>query len=379
MCAVKKLIGVCLIGLAVASPIVIPSAAAPRETEDGTTEWPHFNPADMTPAIKPKPTIQPRAEDSLFHNCGFPPLKPCWDEDIRHFGESPPLPRKATDDPKTPLFRRGPQVPHIVPPKVPHPPAGYRGDEKEDGSDPKAPGVKRDVAGAEAGGHDDPVPAGPVTTPTGVAVTRVTVVTTVPTTTTVSSKKSAASTAAGPATVSTRVTFTSAVPITITTSVRTTVSEWVPVIPVTTSTRVPVVTSTGVNITTSTGANITTWIAVPTTISTTVPTTISTTVPTTIATSVPTTISKWVPTTLSTWFPIASSAVSTLAGDPSEWPGTYTKPHAKTTLPPLEARGLEPEDIAARQLEVSTELLGPTKTVVSYVTVTATVTDLACP
>ncbi|RYP68528.1 hypothetical protein DL771_006605 [Monosporascus sp. 5C6A] len=443
MCAVKKLVGVCLIGLAVASPIVVPSAAVPRETEDGVTEWPHFNPVDITPPIKPKPTSQPRAARSLFNQCGSPPLQPCWgleDEIRRRLDEANPLARKVTDDPKKPFVRPGPLVPHIVPPEVPHPPAGHHEDENEDGSSPKTPGVKRGVAGAEAEplvvglrdfeDHNGPVPPGPVTTMTGVAVTRVTVTTTttVPTLTIVSTKKSAAPVPTDPVTVSAQVTVTILTRVTVVTTVPTTISKWVPVIPVTTSTRVPVVTSTGVNVTT--------W----------------TVVPTTIRTTVLTTISKWVPTTFSTWFPTTSSTVPTLAGDPLEWPGTYTKPRPKTTLleaprpsykdksshapglvgnstakfpgtytnsfssrpkttplesprptlepesshtpttatkstrpdqrvdsvplwplPPLQARGLEPEELPSRPLGVPTELF-PMKTVASDVTVTVTVT-----
>ncbi|RYP35554.1 hypothetical protein DL768_010988 [Monosporascus sp. mg162] len=490
MCAVKKLIGVCLIGLAVASPIAAPSPVPPRETQDGITEWPHFNPVDITPTIKLEPTNQPRAAGNIFHHCGFPPLQPCWEleEDIRHYedeirhrlDEVDPLLPTVTDDPKKPLVRPGGQIPYIIPPKVPHPPAGHYEDEKEDGSAPKAPGVKRSVAGAEAepwvtGLHDFEVDDfedddfeevdlkdadfednyfedddGPVPD-----VTRVTVTTTVPTTTTVSSKKSAASVPTGPVTVSAQVTVTTSTRVTVISTVPTTVSKWVPVIPVTTSTLVPVVTSTGVNSTTLT------------------------VVSTTVSTTVPTTISKWIPTTFSTWFPTTSSTVSTLVRDPSEWPGTYTNPRAKATplevprpsyknkdsdapgsveeptakfpgtytksfkatvsttvhstvtkpahhvqetayvsipaspssmvtsgsakaaredkdheqhfdsddddsvrlwpLPPLQARDLEPKDIPALTLEVPTERPGPTKAVVSYVTMAATVTDLARP
>ncbi|RYP83847.1 hypothetical protein DL770_005317 [Monosporascus sp. CRB-9-2] len=461
MCAVKKLIGVCLIGLAVASPIVVPSAAAPHETEDGITEWPHFNPVDVTPTIKLEPTNQPRATPSFSNKCGLPPLKPCrgLEDEISRILEAHPLPTKEPDDPKKPLVRPGRQIPHIIPPKVPHPPAGDYGEEKEDGSDPKAPGLKRDLAGAEAepwvtGLHDSedddgPVPAGPVTTPTGIIVTRVTVTTTIPTTTTVSSKKSAAPVPTGPVTVSAQVTVTTST-ITVISTVPTTVSKLVPVIPVTTSTIVPVVTSTGVNLTMLTAV----W--------------------TTDSTKVETTISKWVPTTFSTWFLTTSSTVSTLVGDPSERPGTYTNPDPKatslevrrpsdknsdapgsveeptakfpgtytrsskatvsTTVPstvtkpahqvqetayvlvppnlssaetpeptrpaakdkdhdqhvdgdddsvrlspllPLQARDPEPKYIPTRPLEVPTELFGPMKTVVPYLTVTATVTDLA--
>ncbi|RYP31960.1 hypothetical protein DL767_005501 [Monosporascus sp. MG133] len=456
MCAVKKLIGVCLIGLAVASPIVAPSAAALRETEDGVTEWPHFNPVDITPMIKPEPTNQPRAARSLFHDCGYPPLQPCWglEDEIRHrLDEANLLPSRVTDDPTRPLVRPGRETLRIIPPKVPRPPAGHYEDEKEDSSDPKASEAKRDLAGAEAepwvtGLHDFEDDNGPAPD-----VTRVTVTTTVPTTTTVSTKKTTAPLPTGPVTVSARVTVISTVPTTITNTVPTTVSKWVPVIPVTTSTLVPVVTSTGVNITTRT------------------------VVPTTISTTVPTTISKWVPTTFSTWFPTTPSTVSTFVADPSEWPGTYTNPHARETPlevptpsygnknsdapgsveeptakfpgtythsfkatvsstvrstvtkpahhvqetahvstppspsaavtsgpakpapedndqhvdsgdddsarlrrpPPLQARGLGPKEIPARQLVVPTEVYGLLETVVSYVTVTATVTDLACP
>ncbi|RYP16388.1 hypothetical protein DL765_005168 [Monosporascus sp. GIB2] len=440
MCALKKLVSVCLIGLAVASPIVIPSAAAPQETDDGITEWPHFNPVDITLPIKPKPTSQLRDLDSGLDRCGFPPLQPCWqadDDELRHrldeAGWGPILP-KVTDEHKKPLVRPEGQVPHIIPPKVPHPPASHHEDEKEDGSDTKAPGVKRDVAGAEVASlhdsedHDGPVPTGPVTTPAGVAVTRVTVTATVETTTTVPTEESAAPVPAGPVTVSTRVTVISTVPTTITTSVPATVSKWVPVIPVTTSTLIPVLTWTSVNITTSTAVNITTWAAVPTAITTTVPTTITITVPTAV--------SEWVPTTYSTWFPTASGTVSTLVEDASEWPGTYTDPQPKTTPPevpspsyknesshtptpvtksthrvkepthfslppnpgPVVTRGpkhavqkdeehdqhIDSDDsvqvwplpsIQARDVE----RLRHTETVVSYVTMMATVTDLACP
>ncbi|RYP03584.1 hypothetical protein DL764_005045 [Monosporascus ibericus] len=311
MCAARKLIGVCLIGLAVASPIAVPSAAAPRETEDGITEWPHFNPVDITPTIKPKPTSQPRAARSL--DCGFPPWRPCLglEDEIRHrLDDANLLPSRVADDLEWPLVRPGSQTPHIIPPKVPRPPAGHYEDEKEDGSDPKAPRVKRDVAGAEAeawvtGLHDFEDDDGPLP-----AVTRVTVMTTVPTTTTVSPKKSAASMPTDPVTVPAQVTVTTSIRVTVISTVPTTVSKWVPVIPVTTSTLVPVVTSTGVNSTTLTA------------------------IPTTISTTVRTTISKWIPTTFSTWFLTTSGTVSTLVGDASEWPGTYTKPHVKAT--PLE-------------------------------------------
>ncbi|RYO79384.1 hypothetical protein DL766_000122 [Monosporascus sp. MC13-8B] len=447
MCAPKKLIGVCLIGLAVASPIVVPSAAAPQETDDGITEWPRFNPVDITPQIIPKPTSQPRDADSVFNHCGFPPLQPCWfpEDELRHrldeVGRNL-LPPKVTDEHKKPLVRPEGQVPHIIPPKIPHPPAGHHEDGKEDGSDPKAPGVKRDVAGAEAASlhdsedHDGPVPTGPVTTPAGVAVARVTVTATVGTTTTVPTEESAVPVPAGPVTASTRVTVTASTrvtvtvsaPVTVTSTVPTTVSKWVPVIPVTTSTRVPVLPWTPVNIATSTGVNITTWTAVPTAI--------TTTVPTTITVSVPTAISKWVPTTYSTWFPTASGTVSTLVEEASEWPGTYTNPHPKTTPPevpkpsyknksshtptpvtkpthrvnepahfslpqnpePVVAPG--PKHAAQKDKEHDQHIdsddsvqvwplpslqardlqrLRHTETVVSYVTVTATVTDLACP